>query len=143
MQNIEINIWNSKNFNPPPPFPPTSTVSYLPFPPSPTSPEFRIQFPPTSSSVNAVFHVISLVDHLPFQSFRPLFYLLYVNFSFLSTCCTADNIPFIYFQKRFSQASFLISTKYFQNRSLRFCLELDILQRSIQEQCSHTAVSIG
>ncbi len=37
---------------------------------------------------------------------------------------TANNFPFMYAQRRFSQASHLISTKYFQNRIIMFCLQL-------------------
>ncbi len=37
---------------------------------------------------------------------------------------TANKFPFMYPQKRFSQASLLISTKYFQNRIIMFCLVL-------------------
>ncbi len=38
--------------------------------------------------------------------------------------CTANNFTFMYSQKRFSQPSLLISTTYFQNRIIMFCLEL-------------------
>ncbi len=37
---------------------------------------------------------------------------------------TANNFPFMYSQKSFSQVSLLISTKYFQNRIIMFYLEL-------------------
>jgi len=38
--------------------------------------------------------------------------------------CTANNFTFMYSQKRFRQQSLLISTTYFQNRIIMFCLEL-------------------
>jgi hypothetical protein len=37
---------------------------------------------------------------------------------------TANNFPCMYSQKRFSQASLITSTKYFQNRIIIFCLKL-------------------
>jgi hypothetical protein len=37
---------------------------------------------------------------------------------------TANNLPFMYSQQRFSQASLLIPTKCFQNIIMMFCLEL-------------------
>jgi hypothetical protein len=36
---------------------------------------------------------------------------------------SANNFPFMNFQKRFSQTSLLISTKYFQNRIILFSLK--------------------
>ncbi len=50
-------------------------------------------------------------------------------------------------QKRFSQASLLISTKYFQNRIIMLCLELQyytVFCREVQYyRCSRSAVTIG
>ncbi len=40
---------------------------------------------------------------------------------------TANNFPFMYSEKRFSQASLLVSTKSFRKRVIMFCLELFIL----------------
>jgi hypothetical protein len=53
------------------------------------------------------------------------------NFS----ACTAKLFPFMYSHKRFSQASLLISTNYFQNRIIMSCLELwysGVLEAAIQ-----------
>ncbi len=44
--------------------------------------------------------------------------------TFYRALSTANNFPFMYSQKRFSQTSFLLSTIYFRNRILRFWLEL-------------------
>jgi hypothetical protein len=56
---------------------------------------------------------------------------------------TANNFPFMYSQKRFGQASLLISTTYFQNRIIMFCLELCYSVETYNTRCSHSAVSIG
>jgi hypothetical protein len=42
------------------------------------------------------------------------------------------NFPMIYSPKKFSQASLLISLKYFLNRTVKFCLELCIFYREVQ-----------
>ncbi len=57
---------------------------------------------------------------IPYRRLCPHFILKPV----LDIYRTANNFPFMYFQKRFSQASLLISTKYFQKRITKFCLEL-------------------
>ncbi len=50
---------------------------------------------------------------------------------------------YVYSQKRFSQASLQISTKYFHNRIIMFCLELWYFVETNSTKCSHSAVSIG
>ncbi len=55
---------------------------------------------------------------------------------------TANNLPFMYFQNRFSQASLLISNQYFQIRIVMFTLELWYSVEKYSTRCSHSAVSI-
>jgi hypothetical protein len=55
--------------------------------------------------------------------------------------CTANSFPFMYSQIRFSQASLLISSTYFQNIIIMFCLGYSVEKYSTK--CSHLAVSIG
>ena len=53
-------------------------------------------------------------------------------------CYTANNFPFLYSQKRFSQASLLISTTYLQNRIIMFCLELLYFVEKCSIRCNHS-----
>ncbi len=86
-----------------------------------------------------LFQILFLVDG--FVSITELFMatnlnLLYYFFLLIPLCPpfilkpvldiyhTANNFPFMYSGKRFSQASLLISTQYLQTRITKFCLEL-------------------
>ncbi len=77
--------------------------------------------------------------HSPFVSSFPPFVCLYL-FSSLQPLSHLSShhckqFLFMYSQKRFSQASLLISTKFFQNRIIMFCLELlhSVLHCRVQE----------
>ncbi len=51
---------------------------------------------------------------------------------------TEKQFPFMYFQKRFSQAPLLISTQYFQSRIITLCLELQYSVEKYGTQCSYS-----
>ncbi len=56
---------------------------------------------------------------------------------------TANNFTFMYSQKRFCQASLLISTRHFQNRIIMFRHELWYSAGKYSTRCSHSAFRIG
>jgi hypothetical protein len=70
-------------------------------------------------------------------------HFIYLHYDFSHRLYTANNFPFMCFQKWFSQASLLISTKYFKNRIIMFCVELWYSVEKYITRCSHSTVSIG
>ncbi len=66
-----------------------------------------------------------------------------VYFNKVTTHILFKQISFYVFPKRFSQASLLTLTTYFQNRIMMFCLELLYFVEKYSTRCSHSAVIMG